>query len=62
MSSASCWLKLTQALEHILRNHGLSSENVKELRFSIENESYWQHEAELLRRMSALQEAEIRDG
>ncbi|KAH8742383.1 hypothetical protein F5883DRAFT_656770 [Diaporthe sp. PMI_573] len=31
MSTASCWLKLAQALEHILQNHGLSSENIREL-------------------------------
>ena len=61
MSTADGWRRVTEYYQTILRDNGLSSRQVKEIRLSIGTQRYWQYEAELYQPLSELREHEIRE-
>ena len=55
------WRNIAMAYTRRLRRQGLSTQQVRESRLSIKNQSYWKPEAELLRGISALREHEMQE-
>lgn len=53
------WRNIAMAYTRRLRRQGLSTQQVRESRHSIKNQSYWKPEADLLRGISALREHEM---
>jgi len=59
MPSTDGWLGVITFYTRLLKQHGLSSKQVRECRLSIKTQTYWQPEAKLLREVSALQEIQM---
>ena len=57
--TTNSWRDVAMAYRRRLRRHGYSEQQLRECRLSIEDQVYWQPEAELLRAIAALREHEI---
>ncbi|KAI1498403.1 hypothetical protein F5X99DRAFT_393756 [Biscogniauxia marginata] len=59
--SADGWRTLAVFYQGLLRENGLSPQQISEIRQSIDNQKYWQAEAELYRQRAALQEWKMQE-
>lgn len=59
VSTTESWQTVAVAYRRRLRRHGYSTQQVRESRLSIRDQSYWKPEAECLRGNAALREYEI---
>lgn len=57
--SAEGWRNVAMAYRHRLRRNGCSTQQMRAVRLSIEDQRYWQPEANCLRKISALREHEM---
>ena len=55
------WRDVAMAYRRRLKRHGYSTQQVREARLSIKDQSYWKPEAECLRDFSALREHEMQE-
>lgn len=61
MPTTDGWRDVAMAYRHRLRRHGSSTQQLRESRLSIKDQSYWKPEAECLRGFSALREHEMQE-
>lgn len=61
VSGTNDWRRVVGSYNNLLSSSGLPLQEVRESRFSIKDQNYWQPEAELLRETSALRENEMRE-
>ena len=59
--TADGWRNVIKYYQGVLMENGLSSRQMKEIRLSIDTQSYWQYEAELLQSISDLREHQLRE-